>query len=384
MNRKRPSGRAGSGGLLGRGLDAWGQGIKGRVRSLLNDPAAFARDAVAQGLGYADIDALDAAMRQGLETGRMGLPQEIPFAPGVVRPISGKFPNLLDALPARDPMEVKAAVGLEKIPEHVYPYGDMMNAQAAKQLTDQDVMRAYNVTQSSIQRGARRIDPEGNILKGKDRLGTVPEYMMEAVEGGSLRPEDAMAQWLRTPMGQRYIEAASQGKFDSEAAREAFDLFGDVGFGLQNKLLEHMHYATKLRGRAGELSDLAKMSREVGDVTDPWFRAVSDYHGVGPSKAGFYGSMLGYGDLPVLDARQIGLHYPDVNAAKRMINAKGGEGGTQMMMRLREAQRKMGIETPERYQPDYQSLVHHAGWDKAMGEETSHLPIIRLMLGDLL
>jgi hypothetical protein len=109
---------------------------------------------------------------------------------------------------------------------------------------------------------------------------------------------------------------------------------------------------------------------------------AKDVRGVGPSKAGFLASLMGRGDQPTLDARQIIEHTGrPTSEAQAYLRRKGGEGATEAVERLSARQQAMDLQLPEELKPYYQHLAHHAVWDKAADEVTTHEDVMNAMRG---
>jgi hypothetical protein len=105
--------------------------------------------------------------------------------------------------------------------------------------------------------------------------------------------------------------------------------------------------------------------------SDPseWRQWINGVYGVGPAKAGFMGSMMGMGNQPTLDARQISLH----GVPARDI------GKPEAVDRLAARQSSMGLQTPPELAPYYQHLAHHTVWDDAGNTQTTHSDLMGAM-----
>ena len=75
-----------------------------------------------------------------------------------------------------------------------------------------------------------------------------------------------------------------------------------------------------------------------------WSDAIEDFAGIDAAKKGFMGSMLGYGDRPTFDARQIALHVPDPGEASKFIR-RGSSKGTVLVRSMIWTP----LRTPNRY-----------------------------------
>jgi hypothetical protein len=262
----------------------------------------------------------------------------------------------------------------ETLPAHIHPFGDLMIDQAEradkKGLTPRDLVKAYTLTRSSIQRGALNratVEETGLPISSSDEM---------------IRPEGAFADWLRTPMGQRYLDAAVKGNIDQSAIEDA--MMKMRPFGLHNSLGGDLVYGAKdIPSLAPAASDL--VARAYYGKSDPqeWRNLMRGVYGVDASKSGFMSSMLGRGDNPTLDARQLKMHTPDNTKlavyGKRSSQKLPMTGGDEAVERLAARQRVLDLQMPSRFDPMYQHLTHHGMWDEASGTKTTHQDIIDTM-----
>ena len=269
--------------------------------------------------------------------------------------------------------DVQNDLQLTEIPSHVQAFGKFMDETAAKAsgkgLTPRDLIKAYTITRSSIQRQAvdsNRVRAAGLAL---------PDDVT-----GKIRPEGAFGEWLHSDMGQKYLRAAERGEVDPEAVRHAVQVMAP--FGKHEKdIPDALIWAAKnLPGREKYISDLVARGRDMASTPEEWRGMTKDVRGIGPSKSGFVASLLGRGDQPTLDARQVILHTGrPTKEASPMIAKKGGKGGVEAVDRLAARQEAMGLTSPELLKPYYQHLAHHAVWDKAGNEETTHEDVMNAM-----
>lgn len=269
--------------------------------------------------------------------------------------------------------DVQNDLQLTEIPSHVQAFGKFMDETAAKAsgkgLTPRDLIKAYTITRSSIQRQAvdsNRVRAAGLAL---------PDDVT-----GKIRPEGAFGEWLHSDMGQKYLRAAERGEVDPEAVRHAVQVMAP--FGKHEKdIPDALIWAAKnLPGREKYISDLVARGRDMVSTPEEWRGMTKDVRGIGPSKSGFVASLLGRGDQPTLDARQVILHTGrPTKEASPMIAKKGGKGGVEAVDRLAARQEAMGLTSPELLKPYYQHLAHHTVWDKAGNEETTHEDVMNAM-----
>ena len=269
--------------------------------------------------------------------------------------------------------DVQQQLQLTEIPSHVAAFGSFMDETANKAgttgLTPRDLIKAYTITRASIQRRA----------VSDDRLRQAGLQLPDDVQG-MVRPEGAFGHWLHTEMGQRYLRGAEQGLVDPEAVRNAVQVMAPFGKHEKDIPDSLIWAATNLPGREKEISRLVAAAQQMESQPEEWREMARQFRGIGPSKSGFVASVMGRGDQPTLDARQIILHTGEpTSEAQRFLRRKGGEGATEAVERLAERQRAMGLETPPGMEPYYQHLAHHAVWDKAAGEETTHQDVMDAM-----
>jgi hypothetical protein len=109
---------------------------------------------------------------------------------------------------------------------------------------------------------------------------------------------------------------------------------------------------------------------------------VEQMKGIAGAKSGFIGSMLGRGDLPTLDARQLNLHaLPAKVGINSIMGRAKGMGAREAVDRLAARQQHMNLAIDPSLSPHYQHLTHHAVWDAIVGTKTTHDDIIRAMRG---
>lgn len=266
--------------------------------------------------------------------------------------------------------------GLSEVTPEAVNFGRFMQDMAAKAntgLDPRDLLKAYTITRSSMQRQAI---PLATAEKGGLELGQLGLDMV--------RPEGAFAEWLGTPAGQAYLDAAQRGQTRADVLEDLKTKFQPFGF--QNSLANDLAYgAENLPQYSGRLSDMIAAAAEGSDAPegDPqaWLDFVrNSVSGVDASKAGFVGAMLGRGDLPTFDARQVILQTGGPNAAANKYKARRNNlGAVESVQRLADRINAMDLEVPEELKPFYQHLAHHSIWDRAAGEATTHADLMNAM-----
>lgn len=254
-------------------------------------------------------------------------------------------------------------LGLRELPQAVRKFGEFMLQQSARVITPRDVVKAYTITRSSIQRSA--LSPETLRNSWPDHLFTSEK----------IRPEDAFAVLLSTADGKLYLDDAAAGRMSKAgflaARRIAMKL---RAFGKPKELYGDM--TKRAPALAVKTEELAKALRE-GSKTE-WYQFAKDnIWGIGPAKKGFIASLLGRGDIPTADAREIEFWW--VNRDK--FTRKQQEGRMEKFAdHLERRLAALNIETPPELQPFYQHLAHHAVWDAIGGTQTTHADVMSCMM----
>ena len=253
-----------------------------------------------------------------------------------------------------------------ELPEHVMPYADYMRDMYARaqagDLNARDLIKAYTITQSSIGRG------------GLGHATATKRGMKLPNTGGEVRPEGAFSEWLGSPMGQKYLEASMRGEDHPEALEDLRTKFAP--FGKQNAQVEAMQYATQ---NAPALAE--RLNKAVTGGKADYRKFAGGIRGIAGAKSGFIGSLLGRGDLPTLDARQLNLHslsHPTKTPEGMMARGKG-LGGQEAVDRLIARQEALGYNIPDEYKDFAQHLIHHDVWDQRGGTRTTHDDLIKAM-----
>ena len=244
---------------------------------------------------------------------------------------------------------------------------------ADRGLDPRDLLKAYAITKSSMQRQAI---PLATAEKGGLELGQLGL--------GMVRPEGAFAEWLGTPAGQTFLDAAQRGQVRLDTLEDLKTKFQPFGF--HNSLADDLVYAAEnLPQYSGRVSDMisAAAQGDTSGVGDPraWLDFVrNNVKGVDAAKAGFVGSMLGRGDLPTFDARQVVLQTGGPNAAATKYKSRRQNlGAVESVQRLADRIKAMDLELPEDLKPFYQHLAHHSIWDRAANEATTHADLMNAM-----
>ena len=258
--------------------------------------------------------------------------------------------------------------GLREVPDYIQGgFGQFMNEQAGRskrgEMTPRDLIKAYTIAQSSIGRG------------GLSHATATKTGMRLPNTGGEVRPEGAFAEWLGSPEGQQYLDAAERGEADMSAIGDLQGKFAP--FGKHNDQAEKMVLAAKL----GQITGPGLNDALTGSADD--YRDYAEQmKGIAGAKSGFIGSLLGRGDLPTLDARQLNLHALPAAVGINSIMQRGkGKGAREAVDRLAARQHAMALQLDPSLMNHYQHLAHHAVWDKTANAQTTHEDLIRAMRG---
>ena len=262
---------------------------------------------------------------------------------------------------------------IDAIPPHVENFGAFMQEQAQRAanegLTPRDLLKAFGISRGSIQRSA--LPTDSIRATGLDIPGNAP----------TIRPEGAFATWMGTKPGQSWLDKGQSGIVDFDAINDAQQRLAP--FGKSGDLAQFLQWGPEnLPGREGRLSELVDRARTPGNSSpEEWKDAVGDLFGIGLAKRGFFSAMLGRGDQPVFDARQIDLNVPKGNYAGKYERRGNTEGGDEIMARLAARQNALGIGVPKDLMPFQQYLTHHTTWDKLGNEATTHQDLIDSLRG---
>ena len=304
--------------------------------------------------GGAAKDAVKAAVKEAAEALR-----------GYVDPIATKISDWN----WRPMSDVRQDVPLTEIPEYIQGgFGNFMAEQAKRaannDLNARDLIKAYTITRSSVNRGGL---PYNTATKTGMKLPRTTEKLV--------RPEGAFAEWLGSRVGQRYLDDAVLGKFDEKDLEDMVTRFSP--FGMPAVLADDMRYAARTLSPKGPT-----ISAEITAPADVYRDTSQQIKGIGPAKSGFMASLLGRGDFPTFDARQINLHTGEGGKQAKKYLARGyGEGGEEAVARLADRQRAMNMSIDPALAPFYQHLTHHAVWDALDNSQVTHNDLMKAMRG---
>jgi hypothetical protein len=257
-----------------------------------------------------------------------------------------------------------------EVPDYIQKgYGGFMNKQLAraksKSMTGRDFLKAYGITQSSIGRGGLP-------------YATATKAGMQLPKQEIVRPEGAFSEWLGSKAGQAFLRAAESGDVDESAIADMQKKFSP--FSMTQSLAEKLRWAVE---HSKNNPDLASQFSTM--PIDQYRDMMLGMRGIGPAKSGFIGSLLGRGDLPTFDTRQVGLHTGKTNKdpefSKRMRAVVKGKpvAGTEAVDRLIARQKAMNLKLDPSLEPFRQHLTHHAVWDKVGNTNVTHGDVVKAM-----
>ena len=295
------------------------------------------------------------------------------FSPTSLVMYSNRAQSPADRIKWRKVSDVKTEIGLDSLPRHIIPFATFMRTMADKAanggLTSRDLIKAYTIARSSMNRSAV------TTSKIKDAGLVLPENFVDE----KIRPEGAFGYWLLSPVGQRYLNAAEVAIVDQDAVADAVKVMAP--FGTQNALGKDLE-----RAAAGDLhtrlpamtAAIAKAATGKNAVKD-WQDATDNLFGVREAKKGFLGSLLGFGQLPTFDARQINVNVkPD--SKEDTLRALSSVKARDVVAKLARRMDALSLTMDPEYAPFYQHLAHHAVWDAVGGTETTHSDVIESMI----
>jgi len=298
----------------------------------------------------------------------------------------------------RDACSAESELGIKDLPEEVQHFGQFMLRQSKKNLTALDVVKAYTITRSSVQRQAQKRETLSKNWPNNPWRNEPPDT--------PIRPEDIYAALLMSPTGERYLRAAKKGKFDADAART---LANKLGGGMGNTFFLDLQFGAKL----GQIYPEIEQTLRRGSKADWYNLTAKAVSGIDAAKSGFWASFLGRGDLPTFDARELNYWVTNVTKPKQLdvptTRVRGGQtewrvwdpkaftdeeiargknkdkdaegsgnfvwvGGSsfveptfKLVEELGARFRKMEVRVAPELRPFYEHLVHHAVWDKLGG-----------------
>lgn len=294
-------------------------------------------------------------------------------SPTSVMAFSKRQDSPADRIKWRKVSDVKESIRLDKLPEHILPFANFMQTMADKAanggLTSRDVIKAYTIARSSMNRGAVTTD------KVRAAGLKLPPGFADA----KIRPEGAFGYWLLSPQGQRYLNGAEVAIVDDEAIADAVKVMAP--FGTQNALGEDLRRAAggDLHTRLPAMSAAIAKAAEGKNAVKDWQEATDNLYGVREAKKGFLGSLLGFGQLPTFDARQINVNVRE-DSKEDTLRALSSKRAREVVAKLSRRMDALSLTMDSEYTPFYRHLVHHAVWDAVGGTATTHEDVIESML----
>lgn len=249
------------------------------------------------------------------------------------------------------------------LPSHIKPFANWMASRTNKPPTSREIVKAYVIARSSVMRAGL---PKPTVCE------VYPEYrdIKRLASRRNLRPEDTMATLLFTDAGKRYLDAAERGRLDQASAKWLASRM--TCFGFANVMLDDLEYAPGLAHKRDAIRDAFKGSRAE------WIAYVKGHvNGISSAKAGFFAALLGRGDMPTYDAREIALWR------RRPPKVVGKEPGGPEVEAFAERIAAYPLALDSKHEPFRAHLVHHALWEaypvRGKRSKTTHGATIRAM-----
>lgn len=283
--------------------------------------------------------------------------------------------------------ELAQEILTKDVPEHLQPVADFIFRQRQKfldgKMTVRDVAKAYIITVSSIQAGAIGVD----AIKASTGQ-TFPEYATMRGKTGDIqiRPEDAVSAWLLTPDGKKALDSLEQtAKVDEKLWQPLIDLRQAYG----NNTLKTWAFSPKSKGvNLYKIEEMARLINQTGGNPRKLEAAVQRLVGIKDAKAGFIKHLLGFGDTPTVDAREINFWLTgsaDISSLKtkgaevaRAAKDAGGKVRQYVVKRIGNQIKDLA----KRYDMDVNvgaHIVHHWLWDATSNEVTTHAVMMDAM-----
>jgi len=285
--------------------------------------------------------------------------------------------------------ELKEILG--ERPQDLQQVIDFMVAQRQKvvegRLLPSDVAKAYLMTVSSQGQGA--IDPQ--IILDKTGLA-IPDHFLTPNRDGvrQIRAEDAAAAWIASPTGQRTLAQLDQGTFDEAGWENA----ASIRAAFSDDRLNNNNVMGTRPNRRGRISmrDVVALTadlNQIGDNPRAMAAAVERLNGIGPRKTGFIQHLLGFGEMPTLDARALNtwitgqgdIRGMDTEAAQiaRLMNQHYAADATGILTLARiisgyNQLRRSGF-APDIPKAVYNAVLHNWLWTRIKGHERTYAPM---------
>ena len=286
--------------------------------------------------------------------------------------------------------EARGLLG-DEFPEYLNEVIAFMSRQRKKldegKMTVRDVAKAYVMTLGSIQAQWQ----QEVLIEGKTGFTAPVSYTAKNDKGQTmLRPEEAVAAWLGTDIGQRALNDIEKGIVNIPAWNQLVDLRGAYGqHQLDGAVAEQR---TQLN-----LHDLQQVTKEINDAkNDPGKldEAVKKLAGIRNAKSPFLQALVGVGAAPTIDAVEFNFWLTGQGNI-RHLNTSKAKFAREIKANIRN-KRISGVVTEriskkikalaKEYSSDHRippehaaHIIHHWLWDRAKGTETPHTGMMEAM-----
>lgn len=298
------------------------------------------------------------------------------------------------------PAELGAIMG-ERRPDYLDPVIDFILRQRqvvrSGQLNAREVAKAYIMTVASQGAGAINAEKIEGLLGHplEERFITYGKPTRKGAPAPRMvRPEEAMAAALYEPFGQAALDGIEAGTYDDAAWQKVADIrraFGD------DKRIDNVLGAPnpKVKGQVtmaniGEIVDGINKARGDYDAIE---KELTRLRGVQVGKSAFVGHLLGFGEMPTIDAREtsgwLNGKVDEASLKSARLRAKHAEkevlagainGGPpdivkafrDRIMKRYATLKARGVEGADLPDEVFGAVMHHWFWDAVKDTQTSH------------
>lgn len=188
-----------------------------------------------------------------------------------------------------------------------------------------------------------------------------------------------MSYWLLSDAGQDYLNDAELGLVNEDSIENAVAVMKP--FGMANTLGDDMRRAITddIGGLALQVAQMVSRAYRGETVVKEWQKTLDGLFGIGYAKKGFMGALLGYGQLPTFDARQINVQV-EPDSKDVVLSALATKRAPEVVEMLSRRLDALDLSVDSEFEPFKQHLVHHAVWDAVGGSETTHSDVVDAMI----
>lgn len=274
----------------------------------------------------------------------------------------------------------------DQAPEYLKEVGEFIFRQRKKflegRMTVRDIAKAYIITLSSINARAIQV----STLEANTGF-KVPAYATSIIKGKlQVRPEDAVSAWLLTPEGKRALDSLEKGgRVDLSLWEPLFKIRDSYGANSLRNWAFNSNSPKLTLYRAQEMTDAINSTK--GDLKQ-LDAAVQATLGIAEAKTGFIKHLLGFGETPTIDAREINYWLTgQANVAQLksrqadlVRQAKTAKGLARQVVVDRISAKIARLAKDYNFDPAIGAhVMHHWIWDATEGESTTHAVMMEAM-----